>query len=164
MKNKDILELLEKIQTQKELKKRFQTLLIDVLDLRSNPLHPLVFVNGTPHIGKHVYIGLFSEVNAQSSDVFIGDHCDISSFVAINCADSHQLCIGHSETIDRKPIVIEHHVFVGSHSVIKGGAHIGHHCVISAGTIVDGQTIAPYSLVSGNPMKIKAGYYQNDQT
>ena len=56
-------------------------------------------------------------------------------------------------------IVIENNVFIGSHCVGIGGAHIGHHSVIAAGTIVDGVKINPYSLVIGNPMKIKDGYY-----
>jgi acetyltransferase-like isoleucine patch superfamily enzyme len=42
---------------------------------------------------------------------------------------------------------------------VKGGAHIGHHCVVAAGTIVEAVTIPPYSLVVGNPMQIKEGYY-----
>ena len=59
----------------------------------------------------------------------------------------------------RKDIVIEDHVFIGSHCAILGGAIIGHHSVIGAGTVVRG-TIPPYSLVLGNPMIVKAGYYR----
>ena len=55
----------------------------------------------------------------------------------------------------------ENNVFVGSHCVIKGGAHIGHHSVIAAGTIVEGVKINPYSLVIGNPMQIKDGFYKD---
>ncbi|TGV30980.1 acyltransferase, partial [Mesorhizobium sp. M00.F.Ca.ET.186.01.1.1] len=66
---------------------------------------------------------------------------------------------GLQEDVDRKDIIIENNVFIGSHSVVKGGAHIGHHTVIAAGTIVDGKKIPPYSLVHGNPMEVKAGYY-----
>ena len=43
--------------------------------------------------------------------------------------------------------------------MIKGGASIGHHSVIAAGSIVDGVDIPPYSLISGNPMSIKPGYF-----
>jgi acetyltransferase-like isoleucine patch superfamily enzyme len=41
-----------------------------------------------------------------------------------------------------------------------GGAHIGHHSVVAAGTIVGRGVIPPYSLVSGNPMRVKPGYYR----
>ena len=100
-----------------------------------------------------------SEIQSNNAEVTIGDNCDIASFVSINCADSHQKCIGLSDKIDRRNIVIENNVFIGSHCVIKGGAYIGHHSVIAAGSVVDGVKINPYSLVIGNPMKIKDGYY-----
>ena len=102
-----------------------------------------------------------SEIHAKDADVIIEDNCDIASFVAINCADSHKKTIGMSDTVEHKDIVLEKNVFVGSHCVIKGGAYIGHHSVIAAGTVVDNQKIPPYSLVSGNPMNIKAGYNKN---
>lgn len=124
-----------------------------------NRFHPLVWIVGKPEIGKNVYIGGMSEVNASGASVKIGDNCDIASFVTINCADSHKKCIGISADIDRRDILIEDHVFIGSHSVIKGGARIGHHSVIAAGSIVGPIEVAPYSLVSGNPATIKSGYY-----
>lgn len=127
---------------------------------KGNQFHPLVWINGEPEIGEGVFIGAFSEVNAKGARVVIGAHCDIASFVAINCADSHKRCLGISNTIDRQDIVLESHVFVGSHAVIKGGAHIGHHTVIAAGTVVDGRRIPPYSLVAGNPMVVKPAYYR----
>ena len=128
---------------------------------KQNPFHPLVWINGNPEIGKGVYIGGMSEVNAKGARVRIGDYCDIASFVSINVADSHKLTLGLANEIQRGDIVLEHHVFVGSHSVIKGGAHIGHHSVVAAGTIVDGVKVPPYSLVVGNPMVIREGYYKN---
>jgi len=125
----------------------------------SNPFHPLVWIVGEPEIGKNVYIGGLSEVNAKGAIVKIGDNCDIASFVTINCADSHRKCIGLAKEIDRLDIVIEENVFVGSHSVIKGGAYIGHHSVVAAGSIVGPIVAPPYSLVIGNPAVVKAGYY-----
>ena len=62
--------------------------------------------------------------------------------------------------IDRKDITIGNNVFIGSHCVIKGGANIGNYCVVGAGTIVDAIDIPDYSLVVGNPMIVKKGYYK----
>lgn len=137
----------------------FQKLFSQMTYMKENPFHPLVWINGEPEIGKNVYIGGMSEINAKGARVIIGDNCDIASFVAINCADTHRKCIGLSEKAECRDIVIENNVFIGSHSVIKGGAYIGHHSVIAAGTIVDGVRIPPYSLVSGNLMRVKEGYY-----
>lgn len=130
-----------------------------ILGLPSNRFHPLVWIHGDPEIGNDVYIGGFSEVNAKDSRVFIGDRCDIASFVSVNCADSHLLAIEIGEEVQRRDIIIEHNVFVGSHCVILGGSHIGHHSVIAAGTVVRGLVVPPYSLVVGNPARVKAAHY-----
>lgn len=139
---------------------RFGRLFSELTDFRKNKFHPLVLVLGDPKIGEGVYIGAFSEVNAKGASVTIGRDCDIASFVSINCANSHLKCIGLSDTIARKDIEIGDSVFIGSHSVIKGGARIGHHCVVVAGTVVDACDAPPFSLISGNPMRIKPGYYE----
>ncbi len=130
------------------------------IQFKCNRFHPLVWINGDPEIGENVNIGGMSEINAKGARVVIGDNCDIASFVAINCADSHKRCLEICLEIDRKDILIGNNVFIGSHSVIKGGAIIGHHSIIASGTIVDSGEIPSYSLVAGNPMNIKPGYYK----
>jgi len=142
-------------------KKEFKKLLLKVMDNKENAFHPFVFISGKPKIGKNVYIGLFSEVNAKGAEVMIGDNCDIASFVSINVADSHKKCIGLMDKIEYRDIIIEDNVFIGSHCFVKNGAYIGHHSVVAAGTIVEGVKIPPYSLIIGNPMKIKRGHYKN---
>lgn len=139
--------------------KDFESEVLSALQLTKNKFHPMVWINGDPEIAEDVYIGGFSEVNAKGAKVVIEKGCDIASFVSINCADSHKKTIGMGEKISRKDIFIGEHVFIGSHSVVKGGAKIGHHSVVAAGTIVDGIEIPPYSLISGNPMTLKAHYF-----
>lgn len=127
-----------------------------------NQFHPMVHIGGNPRFGKNVYIGLFSEVNAKGAEVTIGDNCDIASFVSINVADSHKKTIGLAKDIERKNIMLEDNVFIGSHCFIGGGVHIGHHSVVAAGTIITKPCkMPPYSLVVGNPPAIKEGYYKN---
>ena len=136
--------------------------LTELLELKKNPYHPMVFINGEPELGKDVYIGFLSEVNAKGARVVIGDRCDIASFVSLNVADSHMRAIGLSDTIHRGDIILENDVFIGSHCFIGGGCHIGHHSVVGAGTILlKGGDIPPYSLVKGNPAEIFPGYYAN---
>ena len=138
----------------------FAELFSKYTNFKQNGLHPLVWINGNPEIGDNVYVGGMSEINANGARVIIGDNCDIASFVAINCADSHRKCIELSDEIERRDIIIENNVFIGSHSVIKAGATIGHHSVVAAGTIVEAVTIPPYSLIIGNPMQVKEWYYK----
>lgn len=141
--------------------KKFEEYFLKMMDNKKNKLHPLVWVHGDPVIGKNVYVGGFSEINANGARVVIEDNCDIASFVAINCQDTHKRCIGLKDTKEAKTIIIENNVFIGSHCVVKGGAHIGHHSVIAAGTIVEGIKIPPYSLAFGNPIKVRKTYYRN---
>lgn len=160
MDKQEIADLLRTIAADEQLKRQLLELLIGTLDLRVNQFHPFVFVGGKPEIGRDVGIGLFSEVNAKGGRIAIGDACDIASFVSINICDSHKKCLGMSSEIEKKEIVLENNVFIGSHSFIGGGTHIGHHSVIGAGTIIkNAGYIPPYSLIVGNPVEIKKGYY-----
>jgi len=133
-----------------------------VLEIPENKFHPLVFISGNITIKKGTYIGAFSEVNGNKSKVSIGKNCDIASFVSINCADSHKMTIGLRNEIERKEIIIGNNVFIGSHSFIGGYVQIGHNSVIAAGTIlINKGKIPPYSLVYGNPARIKKAYYKH---
>lgn len=138
---------------------QLQAWFTELTTFQKNRFHPLVWILGDPEIGERVSIGGFSEVNARSARVVIGDDCDIASFVAINCADSHKRCIGLAAEIERRDIIIENNVFIGSHSVIKGGVHLAHHTVVAAGSIVSARYVPPHSLVSGNPATVREGYY-----
>lgn len=132
-----------------------------VLGIPPNRFHPTVWINGDPSFGKNIYIGGFSIVNAEGTTIEIGDNCDIASYVSINAADSHKRCLGINDEIERKPIKLGRNVFVGSHVVIKGGARIGEFSVVASGCMVDGVEVPPYSLVYGNPMQVRAGYYRD---
>ena len=90
----------------------------------------------------------------------IGKNCDIASFVSINAADSHKRCIGEIKKIERKNIKIGDNVFIGSHSVVLGGANIGNNCVIAAGSVVRKCNVPSFSLIIGNPAKIKKRFYK----
>ncbi|MDA7911620.1 hypothetical protein N9B30_05925 [Akkermansiaceae bacterium] len=140
----------------------FKRKTIIAIEIPENRFHPMVHIWGTPEIGKGTYIGLFSEINANEGIVIIGENCDIASFVAINCADSHLKTIGHEDEVIRSTITLENNVFVGSHSFIGGDTHIGHHSVIAAGTIlINAGIIPPFSLIVGNPAVVKKAYYAN---
>ena len=144
------------------IKNFFKNIIVKLLGLPTNKFHPMTFIKGNPIIKNNVYIGLFSEINATKGKVIIGDNCDISSFVSINVADSHNKTVGVLDHIERGNIIFENNVFVGSHCFIGGNVKIGHNSAIAAGTILIGKdiNIPPYSLVIGNPFKIKKNYFK----
>lgn len=141
--------------------------LIEILDLKKNPFHSMVFINGPEcaEIDEDVYIGYLSEVNARGSKVVIKKGCDIASFVSINVADSHKRTISIGPEIERGPIILEENVFVGSHCFIGGNTHIGRNSVVAAGTIlVSGGEIPPFSLIKGNPAVVYPEYYKKNDS
>lgn len=132
---------------------------LEWIDFQENRFHPLVWINGDPHIGNDVYIGFFSVINAKDSEIYIGAECDIAPLVSINCADSHKKCLELSDEVKRSRIELENNVFVGTQSVIKPGTTIGHHSAVGAGEVVSG-TIPPYSLIVDG--KVKERYYEDE--
>lgn len=117
-------------------------------------------ISGCVELGRDVHIGRLVDFNANLCRITIGEACDIGSFVTINCADSSKRATERAADIERAPIVLEHHVFVGTHCAILGGVTIGHHSIVAAGTVVRGPLVVPpYSLVIGNPAVVKAGRY-----
>ena len=140
-------------------KQEYCRLFSEMTNMKENPFHPLVWINGDPSIGENVYIGGFSEVYAKGAKVRIGDNCDIASFVVINCSDSHKKTIGIKDRVEYGDIVLENNVYVGTQSFIGANTFIGHHSVVGAGTVVPKGTYPPYSLIVGNPAVVKEGYY-----
>lgn len=127
-------------------------------------IEPGVRLIGDPVIGEGVSIAAPAEVMAKGALVFIGNDSDIAAFVTISTADSHARCIGLARDIERREIVIEDHVFIGTGAVILGGTSIGHHSVIGAGVVLKGATIPPYSRVRAPEPVIEPGFYQRPRT
>jgi len=140
--------------------KQFQDYFLKFVENKKNIYHPLAWINGSPKLGKNIYIGGFSEINSKGAKIIIGSNCDIASFVSINVADSHLKTIGKRKKVVKKNIYIGNSVFIGSHSVVLGGTKIGNNSVVAAGTILRGEKIPEFSLVLGNPAKIYKGYYK----
>lgn len=120
---------------------------------------PGVAIHGNVTIGKDVSICEPAEINGTGSGVTIGAGCDIAAYVVINVADSSDRCLGRSTEIKRAPIVLEDHVFVGSHCFIGGGVTIGHHSKVAAGTIIrEPLIVPPYSLVKMGLIERSSGW------
>ena len=110
-----------------------------------------VAIHGNVQVGKNVSICGPAEINGTGSKVVIGDGCDIASYVVINVADSHRKCVGHADLVIRREIFIGPRTFVGTMSVVMGGATIREGCVIGAMTRVESRAYRQRSLIVGNP-------------
>lgn len=115
-----------------------------------------------PHliqIGSRSSIGRYTELNpgpGQTPCLVIGDDTWIgpnSFFRTANHRfdDPDRLFIeqGHEE----KTIVLGNDIYVGAHCIFLGGAEVGDHSVVAAGSVVSTK-IPPYSIVGGNPARV----------
>ena len=110
--------------------------------------------------GKHIHVGknFYANYNCTMLDtapITIGDNCFIAPNVGIYTA-GHPI---HPQTRASryeygKAITIGDNVWIGGHSVILPGVHIGSNVVIGAGSVVT-RDIPDWVVAAGNPCAVK---------
>ena len=88
--------------------------------------------------------------------ISIGNNCLIAANCQIMDGSGHNLDPDNrlQTTTEAKPIIIEDDVWLATGVIVLPGTIIRRGSVVSAGSVVSG-TIEEYSLVAGNPAKIK---------
>lgn len=99
-------------------------------------------------IGDNTFINRRSKIFCKDM-VHIGNRCAISWDVTIMDNDIHYIDANDNS----KPIYIGDDVWIGCHSLILKGVHIGDGAVIAAGSVVT-KDVPSYSVVGGNPAKV----------
>lgn len=130
------------------------------------------------HLGNDSTIEDFATVNNGVGEVYIGDRTRIG----LGCVLIGPVKIGNDimfaqnivvsglnhgyqdinippslQEVETKPIVIEDDVWIGANAVITAGVTIGKHAIIAAGSVVV-KSVAPYTIVGGNPAKVLKQY------
>lgn len=98
--------------------------------------NPLAWLVGTPEIGDDTWIGPFCLIDG-SGGLRIGRGCDVAAGVHIYTHSTVRRCVTDRATgVDRAPVSIGDHTFIGANSVVLMGVTIGSHCVVGAGSVV----------------------------
>lgn len=121
--------------------------------LPENPYNAHCWVVGEPVIGEGCWIGAFTLIDG-SGGLTIGRGCDISSGAQIVTHSSARRTVTARAWphVDRAPVEIGDHVFIGSNAVVLMGSRIGAHSIVAAGAVVtEGSEFPPYSLIAGVP-------------
>jgi acetyltransferase-like isoleucine patch superfamily enzyme len=121
--------------------------------LPANPYNPHAWMTGDPEIGAGTWIGAFTVIDG-SGGLTIGAGCDISSGAQIYTHSSVRRCVSERAfpDVERAPVRIGDHVFVGAGAIITMGVTIGEHSVVGAGAVVT-RDVPPYTVVSGVPAR-----------
>lgn len=112
--------------------------------------NPFCIILGLPKIGKATWIGPFTVIDG-SAGLSIGSGCSIAAGVHIYTHDSVRWATQGLEKdgkhLDRAPVSIGNHVFIGANSVICRGVTIGDGAVIGAGCVIK-EDVAAYEKVT----------------
>ncbi len=120
-----------------------------------NPYNAYCWVIGEPTIGEGCWIGAFTLIDG-SGGLTIGRGCDISSGAQIVTHSSARRTVTARvfPHVERAPIEIGDHVFVGTNAVILMGSRIGSHSIVAAGAVVrENSEFPPWSLIAGVPAR-----------
>ena len=120
-----------------------------------NPWNPLAWVVGDPDIGEDTWIGPFCLVDG-SGGLRIGRGCDLAAGVQIYTHSSMRRCVtaGIKNTVDRAPVSIGDHTFLGAGVIVLMGVTIGSHCVVGAGSVVT-VDLPDHTWAVGSPARAK---------
>jgi len=115
-----------------------------------------------PHLiqlGERSSVGRYTELNpgpGETPCLIIGDDTWIGPYCFFRTAshkfdDPDVLFIkqGHEE----KKVILGNDIYTGAKCIFLGGAEVGDHCVIAAGSVVSTK-IPSYSVVGGNPARV----------
>ncbi len=129
-------------------------------------------------VGDNCLIGKNSWIHTVGSgQIFIGDNSQIGRRATIaanklvkigaNCLLSYDISLldhNHgfeelsasplkSNLTEGQDIIIEDDCFIGAHSFILKGVHLGKHCIVGANSVVT-KSFPDFSIIAGNPAKI----------
>lgn len=111
---------------------------------------------GVVNIDEGTNIGRGCMISGSKS-VYIGKKCLLSYNVSVldhdhNITDPNKDPM-HAGLSEAFPVIIEDSCFIGAHSFILKGVHLGFHCVVGANSVVT-KSFPPYSTIAGNPAKL----------
>jgi len=120
------------------------------LDISRETKNGEIIIDDGTQIGRNVVI-------SACKKIYIGKKCLISYNVSIMDHDHNVLDPDipplESGITEGREVTIEDECFIGAHSFILKGVHLGKHSVVGANSVVT-KSFPPYSVIAGSPAKL----------
>ena len=107
------------------------------------------------HVGNNCRIG-YQNIFQASGGIHIGNDVLFGPGVKVWSVNHISARVDQAileQGYEHKKVIIGNGVWIGANVFIMSGAHIGDGVVIAAGSVVAGKSIAPYSILAGNPAR-----------
>ena len=108
-----------------------------------------VYCVGGIKIGENTTINKYVDLDGRGG-LLIGNRVSISPYVKILTGSHKPMSVNFQYIV--KPVIIDDYVWIGTAAIILPGVTLGQGCIVAAGSVVS-KTVAPYSIVAGNPAK-----------
>lgn len=120
------------------------------LDISRNTKGAKIFFGDETQAGRNLVV-------SACKNISIGKRCLLSYNVSIMDHDHNVLDPDISPLeggiTEGREVVIEDECFIGAHSFILKGVHLGKHCVVGANSVVT-KSFPAYSVIAGSPAKL----------
>jgi galactoside O-acetyltransferase len=106
-------------------------------------------------IGSDTYIGMNSLLNGFADKLTIGCNVSIAQNVNIMVDSGPNASPAMQQVfpLEKKPVTVGNHVWIGTGSIIMPGVTLGDFCVVAANSYVN-KSYDPFTIIVGNPAKI----------
>lgn len=106
-------------------------------------------------IGDDSYIGMNTIINGYSAKLKIGKNVSIAQNVNImvDSGPNASPVMQRVFPIEKKPVIIGDHVWIGAGSIVMPGVVLGEFCIVAANSYVN-VSFDSFSIIGGNPARL----------
>lgn len=115
-------------------------------------------------IGSDTYIGMNSLLNGFAARLTIGCNVSIAQNVNImvDSGPNASTVLQKIFPVDKRPVTIGNHVWIGTGSIIMPGVTLGDYCVVAANSYVN-RSFDPFTVIGGNPAKLLRTFTEDEK-
>jgi len=120
--------------------------------------------NNLLEIGSGTYIGMNSLLNGFAAKLIIGSNVSIAQniFIMVDSGPNASAAMQRIFPIDRKPVTIGNHVWIGTGAIIMPGVTLGDYCVVAANSFVN-RSFDPFTIIGGSPARILRTFTEEEK-